>query len=130
MEKKYLAGYYDDRIFEGEEFEGKTPFDRTVDIYNMSDLLKLSFIEPIKDWIYDEHKKNWYELTEQEMEYYIEKYVSTDEIAGVKIFKSEEEALNFKNDIIAELDDIESRSVFSHKIQDFNFYYKSVFIKK
>lgn len=130
MEKRFLAGYYDERIFKGDEFKSKTQFDRTVDVYTLDELSNLPFVKRIIELVLEKHNKVWENLKEEEKEHYLMVYASLDEIAGILIFKSEKEAIQHKKSILAELDDIETRSVFSHNINDFDSYYKSVYISK
>ena len=47
--KLFVGGYYDSRIFDGSHFDGKTPFGEDIDTYTLEEVLKLGFVESIKD---------------------------------------------------------------------------------
>lgn len=64
--KLFVGGYYDDRIFDGEQFEGKTPFDKNIETYTLSEVLGLGFVEPIKEWFEENYEKEWDKATKEE----------------------------------------------------------------
>lgn len=57
--KLLVGGYFDDRIFEGEYFEGKTPFNSEIDTYTLEEAYKLGFCEEenVKENYFDLHYK-------------------------------------------------------------------------
>ena len=129
MEEKklFVAGYYDDRVFEGEHFEGKTPFDKGIDTYTLSEVLKLPFVEGVVDNYEEEHKKEWDNLTDTEKIKFILKYTDTDEIAGLLYFNSEEEAKSYKDEVIEEIEDVERHSTITQRIQNKYGFFVDVF---
>lgn len=75
MQKKLLSGYFDEKIYEGEEFIGQTPFDEDIN----------TFVKGVIQWWSEETGKEEYEfdnLSENEKMDTIIKYVEADEIAG------------------------------------------------
>lgn len=116
--KLFVGGYYDDRIFVGEKFEGKTPFGKNIDIYTLSEALKLGFVEGVKEWFSEENEKDFDELDENEKIEAIINYTDGDEIAGILYFDNEEEASEYKASILKEIKDIELNSEYDGKTQD------------
>jgi hypothetical protein len=109
---RLVGGYYDDREFKGEGFEGKTPWSlKTLNIYNVEEALKLGFCSSVDEY-YENNKleedKEWDELTEQEKAKIIEDYTSDDEIAGLEIFEDEKKALEYYESHLEECQEIEN----------------------
>lgn len=128
--KLFVGGYYDSRIFEGEQFDGKTPFDKNIDTYTLSEVLGLGFVEPVKEWFEETYEKEWDEATEEEKVKAIIEYTDTDEIAGLLYFDTQEKAEKFKNDVIKEVEEIEEMSAYEGKRQDSEGYFREVYIAK
>lgn len=128
--KLFVGGYYDSRIFCGEEFEGKTKFDKTIETYTLSEVLKLGFIEPIGQWYYETYKKDWENTTKDEKIKAILEYSKDDEIAGMLYFDTEKQAENFKNNTIEEIEEIEKNSIYKGKEQDNEGHFREVYISK
>ncbi len=57
--KLFVGGYHDARIFKGEKFEDKTPFDKNINTYTLEEALKLPYIENVTEW-YKQNGKEWY----------------------------------------------------------------------
>lgn len=123
-DKVFVGGYFDDRIFKGEEFEGKTPFSKDIDIYTLEEVLKLGFVEPVKD-LYD-----WEELSEEEKINAIIEYTARDEIAGLILCKNKEVAEKTKLDIIKEIEELEKNIEYIGKEQDEYGMFREVYISK
>ena len=111
MRKKLLVGgYYDDRVFKGDYFDGKTLFNKNIDTYTVEEALKLGFVENVIEWHKEnkaEEEKDWDQSSELEKAILIEQYTLFDEIAGMNYYETEEGAENFKNEVIEELIDLE-----------------------
>lgn len=117
--KLFVGGYYDDRIFEGERFESKTPFNKEINTYTLDEALKLPFVEGVIEWYEDlNDEETWEELSFEEKAKAIEKYMEGDEIAGMVYFETEEEAEKYKNDVIKEIEECEKESICTGQIQD------------
>ena len=127
MKKLFVGGYYDDRIFEGECFENKTPFSKDVNTYTLEEALKLVFVEPVKEWYEETEEKEWDSITEEEKIKAIEKYVEGDEIAGLVYFETEESAEKYKQGVLQEIKEIEDQVEHVEKKQDGSGYYHDVF---
>lgn len=127
MKKLFVGGYYDDRIFEDERFEGKTPFGKDIDTYTLDEALRLPFIEPIKEWYEEVCDQDWESITEQEKIKAIEKYVEGDEIAGLVYFGTEEDAEKYKQEVLQEIKEIEDQVEYVEKEQDGSGYYHDVY---
>lgn len=56
MEKLLAGGYYNERIFEGEYFEGKTPFNNEINTYTLEEAYKLGFCDE------EQARFNYYDL--------------------------------------------------------------------
>lgn len=125
--KIFVGGYYDDRIFEGEGFEGKTPFNKDVDVYNLEEVLELGFLSGIKEYCKDEYEKDFDEMSFNEKKDIIISYVSTDEIAGLICCKNEEEALQLKQKILEEISELEKEIEYIGTEQDEDGYYKKAY---
>ena len=109
MEQKlFVGGYYDKRIFKGEHFYGETPFfGKDINTYSLSEVLKLDFIEGVKEWAYEVGEKMFEELTEEEQIKAIIDYTESDEVAGLLYFHTENEAVKYKEEAINKLNEIE-----------------------
>lgn len=118
MKKLFVGGYYDGRIFEGDYFEGKTPFNKGIDTYTLDEALKLSFVEPVKNWYEEQEEKSWEETTEKEKIQAIKEYTESDGIAGLLYFETEEEAESYKQEVINEIEEIENEIEYIGKSQD------------
>ena len=122
MSRKFLAGSYDSRTFIPEDcFSGKAPFDSNVDIYTLEEVLKLQFVEGVKDWYetdginvlgYD--KEEFKQLTEEEKTIAILRWMEDDEYAGVLYFESEEDADLYKREILQEIAEIEAKTEYAY----------------
>lgn len=134
--KLFVGGYYDARIFKGSHFDGKTPFGDSIDTYTLEEALKLSFVEGTKEW-FEQEGEEWYEeefgkeyieneyfgvdfdsLTDEEKTQAILKYTSSDEIAGLEYFDTEEEAEKYRNEVLEEIEDSERNSIYCKQIRD------------
>lgn len=131
--KLFVGGYYDDRIFDGEYFVGKTPFNNEIDTYTLDEVLKLGFVENVveeynnrAEW---QELPAWDELTFEGKSKEIEKYTESDDIAGILYFETEKETENYKQDVLKELEELECEIEYSHKQQDQEGFYREVYIK-
>lgn len=127
--KNFVGGYYDDRIFKGEYFEGKTPFDKKIDCYTLEETLNLPFIEGVKEWFEenDDEERDFDEIVKEEKIKAILEYVESDEIAGLVYFETEEEAEKFKQDNLEEIKRAEENSIYIGKKQDQYGNYRDVY---
>lgn len=116
--KLFVGGYFDDRIFKGDWFDGKTPFNKDINTYTLDETLKLGFVEGVIEWFEENNEREWDELSFDEKAKAIEKYEESDEIAGIVYFKTEEEAEKYKDEVIKEIEDIEKESICTGQIQD------------
>lgn len=129
--KLFVGGYYDDRIFDGEYFEGTTQFNKEIDTYTLDEVLKLAFVENVVQWYEEENEKDFYlDTTFEEKAKAIEEYTCDDEIAGILYFETEEEAEDYKQKIIKEVEDKEKNAVFVDKKQDKYGYWREVYVAK
>ena len=126
-EVKFVGGYYDDRIFKGEYFEGKTPFNKDIDIYTLDEALKLGFVEGIVQLYEETYKKDFYELSDNEKTEAILEYTKDDEIAGLLAFPSVKEAKNYKNEVLNEIAELEKHIKYVGQEQDSYGYFKEVY---
>lgn len=131
--KVFAGGYYDDRIFKGEEFCGKTPFNKNINTYSLNEVLQLGFIENVVNW-YNENKeendKEFEELNYNNKVKIILNYVESDEIAGLKYFFTELEAENYKQEVLKELEELENHIEYDGSKQDGEGYYRETYIYK
>lgn len=125
--KLFVGGYYDERIFIGDFFEEKTPFDKRIETYTLSEVLKLGFVEGVIGFYEENTQKNWEEATEEDRIKAILKYTEGDEIAGLLYFETELEAEAYKNEVINELTDIESNVNYIGKQQDAYGYFREAY---
>lgn len=136
--KLFVGGYYDDRIFNSDVFEGKTPFDKDIDTYTLDEAFELGFCEEYnvrqyyEDHLLEEYnEKDWsFDLSDEEKTKILLEYTDTDEIAGLLYFNTEEEAENYKQEVLKEIEEIESQCEYSHKEQDEYGYYREVYTLK
>lgn len=131
--KLFVGEYYDDRIFEGEYFEGNTPFNNKIHTYTLEEVLKLAFVENVVDE-YNERAEwqelpNWDELTFEEKAKEIEEYTASDDIAGVLCFDTEDKAAKYKQNVLNELKELEKEIEYSHAEQDREGCYRKVYVK-
>lgn len=131
--KNFVGGYYDRRIFEGEEFIGKTPFGKDINTYSFEEVLRLPFVEIFLNYIieqYEEDGEKWEDATEEEKAQAIISFVESDEIAGLLYFETEEEAEKYKQEVIKEIEEIEEMSVFDCLEQDGEGGFREVYVYK
>jgi len=117
--KLFVGGYYDDRIFLDESFAGKTAFNKTIDTYTFDEVLKLAFIENVKE-NFDEKCDitKWDDLSMAQQIIEICDYAQTDAIAGLTYCANEAFAEGYKNEVLDEILDIECETYYSHLEQD------------
>lgn len=125
--KLFVGGYYDDRIFEGKEFEGKTPFSKNINTYTLSEVLELGFVEPVNEWFDEIYEKEWDEIEDQERANAIIEYVDSDELAGLLYFNTEQESNRYRNDVINEIEELEKNIKYIGKQQDSYGNFKEVY---
>lgn len=132
--KLFVGGYYDDRIFEGEYFAGKTPFSKEIDTYALDEVLKLGFVENVVNEYNDraewQELPAWDELNFEEKVKEIEEYTASDEIAGINYYETVEEAEQYKKDVLKELEELENEIEYSHTEQDRKGFYREVYVLK
>ena len=107
--KILVGGYYDDRIFKGEEFLGKTRFSKDIEVYTVDEALKLDFVSGVEENYNENHSKDWDSLDYRQKAIEIESYMRDDEIAGMKCFETRKDALDFKNETLKEIEEIEKK---------------------
>lgn len=129
-EKLFVGGYYDDRIFKGDYFDGKTPFSKDIDTYTLEEVLELGFVEPVKEYFEETYEKEWIEATEEEKIEGILSYTQDDEIASLLYFKTEEAAENYKNQVIQEIEELEQKIEYIGIEQDSYGNFREVYILK
>ena len=127
MKKIFVGGYYDDRVFKGDYFDGKTPFGKDIKIYSLDEVLKLAFVEPVKDWYKDTTGKEFDNATELEQVKAIMDYTEGDEIAGLVQFNTETEAKKFKDEVLTQIEHIENHIQYVGKEQDSYGNFKEVY---
>lgn len=125
--KLFVGGYFDDRIFIGDEFEDKTPFGKDINTYTLSEAIELGFVQTVKEYYEEENEKEWEEITDDEKIKAIINYVDGDEIAGLLYFNTEEEAEKYKNDVIKEVEEREKEIEYVGKKQDEYGNYREVY---
>jgi len=117
--KLFVGGYYDDRKFPDECFEGKTPFDDKIDTYSFDEVLKLGFVENVKEYnAMFSLNGEWDNLTTAEQIIEIIDYVETDDIAGLVYFANGTDAEAYKNQVLEEIKEIEKRTFYAQQKQD------------
>lgn len=116
--KVFVGGYYDDRIFRGEYFEGKTPFDKEINCYTLEEALKLPFVEGVKEWFEENSSDKFYKISNEEKIKAILNYIENDEIASLIYFESEEVAEKYKKDTLKEIEKLEKEIKYIGKEQD------------
>lgn len=121
--KLFVGGYYDDRIFEGDYFDGKTPFGKDIKTYTLSEALQLEFVDGVIN-CYNEYRADdepsWDDTTDEQKAQAILQYLEGDDMAGLVYFDTEEAAEKYKNDCLKDIEECESESVFSHYEEDRN----------
>lgn len=128
--KLFVGGYFDDRIFKGERFEGKTPFDKNINTYTLDEALQLGFVEGVIKWFEENNGKEWDNLSFNEKANAIEKYEESDEIAGIVYFETEEETEKYKDEVIKEIENIEKESICTGQIQDKYGHFRDIYEHK
>lgn len=119
--KLFVGGYYDTRMItdkNGEKLEGITPFSTDIETYTLDEALKLAFVENVKTWFEEIKEKDFDEATEEEKTKAIVEYTESDEIAQLLHFTTEEDAEQYKKDVLEELEELENSLVYTGKEQD------------
>lgn len=124
----FVGGYYDDRKFKGQMYVGKTVFSKSIDTYTLEQVLKLGFVQNVISWYEEFEGKSWASASEQEKIRAIIYYADNDDTAGLLYFKRAQDAIEFKNDVIAEIECLEKESVFLETETDRNGYTKEVYV--
>lgn len=125
--KLFIVGYYDTRIFEGEYFYGKTNFNKNIEVYSLSEVLKLPLIENVEEWVKDTYDKEFESLPYNDKVSMVMEYTDGDELGLAVYFFTEEEALQYKQDIIKEVEEAERDSIYIGKKQDEYGYFREVY---
>jgi hypothetical protein len=128
--KLFCGGYYNDDIYEGEHFEGTTTFNENIDTYTLDEVLKLGFVEGVIESCNKSKDGVWGKLSNIEQARRIEAYTESDEIAGMGFYKTEAEAEDFKQYVLAEIKNNKSNSEFDRQEQDREGYWHDVYIYK
>lgn len=131
--KLFVGGYYDDRMFEGEEFEGKTPFNKDINTYTLEEALKLGFCDEeniIENYGNVNIDKNWEDTTYKEKVEAIMDYTEDDDIAGLLYFDTEEQAEKYKNEVLEEIKELENDIEYIGKEQNRQGIYQEVYKSK
>lgn len=130
--KLFVGGYYNQRIFKGEVFDGKTPFNTDVCIYTLEEVLELGFIDKdyLIEWYELNEEKKWDDATEKEKTKAVLDYTEGDEIAGLEYCDSEKEAEDYKNYILEDIKECEEKSEYFGTIQDQYGYFREVYVEK
>lgn len=127
MKKIFVGGYYDNRIFEGEYFDGKTPFNADIDTYTLDEALNLGFVENVKEWYVETYDQEWDVISEKAKAKAIIEYTEGDDIAGLLMFNTEEEAEKYKQYVLEEIKDLENKVECVGKEQDKDGYYHEIY---
>lgn len=127
----FVGGYYDDRIFEGDYFDGKTPFSKDIKCYSMEEVLKLGFVEPVIEYFEENTGKDWIlDATIDEKINAIMQYTDSDEIAGLVYFDNESDAEKYIECTLSEIRDCEANSEYYRQIQDDYGCFRDVYVFK
>ena len=70
------------------------------------------------------------DFTDEEKKDLILNWTSTDEIAGLEYFETEEEAEKYKKGVLEEIKDAEDNSVYNGAIQDNYGHFREVYVYK
>ena len=127
---KFVGGYYDDRIFRGEKFEGSTLYSKDVDVYNLDGVLKLPFVENVHEFYTDikkEKDREWDSLDDKEKAKWILRYIDGDDIAGLDYVEDDLKAEEYKKEILKEIIEKEKHSIYVGVEQDKNGNYRKVY---
>jgi hypothetical protein len=128
--KLFTGGYYDLSIYDDDDyFDGGTPFDVDIETFTLNEVWELGFVSGLKDMIYKEQDKYYYELSVEEQIKAILQYTEGDEIAGLVYFETEEEAEDYKLKILDEIAERELQIEYKGKKQDNEGHYRDVYIK-
>ncbi|MCB2360158.1 hypothetical protein [Clostridium estertheticum] len=127
--KLFVGGYLDYRKFDSNYFQGKMPFNRSIQTYKMSEVLKLMFVrDGISKWYTDNNENTEFNtLTDNEKIKVIINYTYEKETTRLLHFETEQEALNYKNDRIKELEFIENNSTYVGTEQDEYGHFREVY---
>ena len=129
--KLFVGGYFTDKVFIGEQFEGMSIFFDNVDTYSLEEVLKLGFVgEGFIDWYeenFEETEGNFNSLSFSNKVKYILEYVENDEVAGLTYFDTQKEAEVYKNECINDLEWAKNNSVYKGKEQDQYGYFREIY---
>ena len=114
--KLFVGGYYDNRRFKGDFYDGKTPFDKNIDTYTLEESLNLGFVAPVIEWFEDNHDKSWDEATFEEKAKAITDYTTYGDINEILLlyFPTEEKAEKYKQEVLDELARLELMSKYEN----------------
>lgn len=132
-EKKLFVGGYFDRSFyvdtNNDNVDSFTDFDEGIDTYTLTEALNLGFVRSIVDWYNENTEKEWDDLTDQEKTKLIIKYTSTDELARLLYFATEEEAQEYKKMVLEEVEEKKKKFKKIGEEQDNYGYFQDVYLE-
>ncbi|MBU3187799.1 hypothetical protein [Clostridium estertheticum] len=126
----FVGGYFDNRKFVGKCFEHKPLFNKSIQTYTLSDVLKLKFVsEGIARWHTDNNENiEFNSLTYNDKVKIIIDYTSCNKASNLLYFGTEKEALNYKNDVIKQLDNIDNNSTYIATEKDEYGHFREVYV--
>ena len=128
--KLFVGGYFTDKVFKGEQFEGMCFFG-DVDTYSLEEALSLGFVgDSFMEWYegnFEEEEGVFYSLSFSDKVKYILEYVENDEIAGLAYFDTEEAAEDYKNECIDNLEWAKNNSVYIGTELDKYGYFREIY---
>ena len=126
--KLFVGGYFDERIFEGDKFIGKTPYGKDIDTYTLNEVLQLGFLSGMEDYVREHFEVELDDIPDWKQTTCILHYLKNDEYAGLEYFETEAEAEKFKQDALRNIEWCEENAVFLEKRQIEGGFYVDVLV--
>lgn len=89
-----------------------TPFNNDIEVFSLNEILSLNFAKDFNKWFYANFNQKFNEISFTEKVNAIINYSSLNKELGLLYFDNENEATNYKNKVLKELDDIKNISIF------------------
>lgn len=89
-----------------------TPFNNDIEVFSLNEILSLNFAKDFNKWFYANFNQKFNEISFTEKVNAIINYSSLNKELGLLYFDNENEATNYKNKVLKELDDIKNISTF------------------
>ena len=118
--KLFIFGYYNTDIYKGAYFNNMTPFNNDIELFSLNEILSLNFAKDFNKWFYDNFNVNFETISFEKKVKAIIKYSSLNKELGLLYIDNENQATDYKNKVLKELNEIKNVSTFVGTLENSN----------